>query len=104
MQCARPSARRCETSHRSATSAGAVSDGCTMKLGPAAENRVELVFAGDRKTLVAAGFVAREPVAEIPAPRPLAHVARQRADVADLRRRHAFGGFGQHRVLGAECV
>ncbi len=67
--------------------------------GSAAEDRVELVLAGDREALIAAGFVARETVAEIPAPRALADVAGQRADVADLRRRDALGRFGQHRVL-----
>ena len=68
----------------------------------AAEDRVELVFAGEREAGVAAVLEARETVAEVPAPRPLADVAGERPDVADLRRRDALGRFGEHRVLRAD--
>ena len=68
----------------------------------AAEDGVELVLAVDREAGVAAGFEAREAVAEIPAPRALAHVARERPGIADLRRRHAPGRFGQHGVFAAD--
>ena len=67
--------------------------------GPAAEDRVESVLAHDRKARLAAILQARKPIAEIPAPRTLADVAGQRSDVANLRRGHVFGCFGQHRVL-----
>ena len=68
----------------------------------AAEDGVELVLAGDRETLVAAGLVARETVAEIPAPGALADVARERARIANLRRGDAGGGFGQHGVFARD--
>jgi len=67
--------------------------------GSASENRVKLVLARHRKTLVSARLEAREPVAVVPAPRALTQVARQRADVSDLWRRHALGRLGEHRVL-----
>src|ERR1051326_4383624 len=71
------------------------------KARPAAKNGVELVLTGNRETLVAAGLVAREAIAEIPAPRALAHVARERAEIADLRRGDAFRSLGQHCVIAA---
>src|SRR5947207_15827700 len=67
--------------------------------GSAAEDCVKLIFAGDRKASIASSLEARESVAEIPAPRALAHVARERPGVADLRRRHASGSFRQSRVI-----
>ena len=66
-----------------------------------AEDGVELIFAGGGKTGVAAVFEAGEAIAKIPAPWALAHITRQRADIADLRCRHSFGGFGQHGILAA---
>src|SRR5579872_7210036 len=65
----------------------------------AAEDGVELVFAGDRKTSVAASLEARESVAKVPAPRPLAYISRQGSGVADLRRRHTSRSFGQYSVI-----
>jgi len=56
---------------------------------PAAENRVELVFTGNRKAGPSSVLKARKSIAEVPAPRTLADVARQRPDVPDLGRGHA---------------
>src|SRR5204863_2052198 len=68
----------------------------------AAEDRVELILAGEREALIAAGLVARKSVAVVPAPRPLADIAGDRSDVANLRRRHAARRFGQHRVIATD--
>ena len=65
----------------------------------AAEDGVELVLSREREALVAAGLVAFEPIAVIPAPRALADVPGQCSGVADLRGRHASGGFGEHGVI-----
>ena len=54
--------------------------------GAAAENGVKLVLARSRKTGVAAVLETRKAVAKIPAPGPLANIARQRSGVANLRR------------------
>jgi hypothetical protein len=72
--------------------------------GTAAEDRVELVLAGEREALIPAVLVALEAVPEVPAPRTLTHVAGDRADVANLRRRRAAGGFGEHGVILPEDV
>src|SRR4029077_17160745 len=53
----------------------------------------------ERKALIPARLVTREPVAEIPAPRALRDVAGNRPDVPDLRRGDAAGRLGQHGVL-----
>jgi hypothetical protein len=68
----------------------------------AAEDGIELVLAGGREALVAAGLVARKAIAEVPAPRALADVARERADVPDLRRRHRGGRFSEHGKWSAQ--
>src|SRR5207244_5766898 len=70
---------------------------------PAAEDRVELVLAGGGEALAAAVFEARKPVAVVPAPRPLADVAGQGGDVADLWRAHAVGGLRQDRRRMIGC-
>jgi hypothetical protein len=67
----------------------------------AAKDGVKLVFANDRKAGLASVFEARKPVPKIPAPRTLADIARQGADIPDLRCRDACRCFGQHRVLAA---
>src|SRR4029450_13791157 len=66
--------------------------------GAAAEDRVELVLAGEREALIPAVLVALEAVPEVPTPRTLTHVAGDRADVANLRRRRAAGGLGEDGV------
>src|ERR1700686_2354556 len=66
--------------------------------GTASEDGVKLVLARKREALVAAGLVAWEPVAVVPAPWPLTDIARQRADIPDLGRRDAARGFCEHRV------
>src|SRR6476619_8609237 len=71
--------------------------------GTTAEDRVELVLAGERESLIPAVLVALEAVPEVPAPRTLAHVAGDRADVANLRRRRAAGSLGEHGVLLPEA-
>src|SRR4051812_40272055 len=68
----------------------------------AAENRVEFVFAGDRKARRAAVLQALEAVAVVPAPRTLADVAGERRDISYLRRRNRFRRFSQHRELPAD--
>ena len=65
--------------------------------GTAAEDRVELILAREREAPVPTGLVARKPVPVVPAPRPLAQVAGQCPDVADLRRGHTLGRVGQYR-------
>src|SRR5262245_26695814 len=72
--------------------------------GTAAEDRVELVLAGEREALIATVLVALEAVPEVPAPRALTHVAGDRADVANLRRRHGAGSLCEHRVILPEAV
>src|SRR5579864_8955309 len=67
--------------------------------GAAAEDRVETVLAADGEACIAAILQARKSVAEIPAPGALANVAGQGANIANLRSRHCFGCFGQHRIL-----
>ncbi len=69
------------------------------KAGAAAENGVEPVLAGDGKTLISTRFEAMKPIAEIPAPGPLANISGQRAEIADLLGGHAFGGFSEHGVI-----
>src|SRR5258708_1843060 len=66
---------------------------------PAPENRVKLVFTVGAVADVPAILQAWKTVAVIPAPRPLADVARERAGVADLRRANAVGSLREHRVL-----
>ncbi len=66
---------------------------------PAAEDRMELILSVGRKTGVPAVLEAGKIIPEIPAPRALADIARQRADVPDLRRRDAAGRFRQNAVL-----
>ncbi len=64
---------------------------------------MQLVLARDGEALVAPGLVATEAVAVIPAPGPLTDVARQRAHVADLQRRHVIRGLREHRVPIADA-
>ena len=66
--------------------------------GPAAEDRVELVLSGDGVADAAAVLQTVEAVPVIPAPRPLQHVAGNRRDVADLRRRDAFRRLREHAI------
>src|SRR5438093_13130136 len=70
--------------------------------GAPAENRVKLILPGHRVAHAPAVLQAVEPIAVVPAPRPLAHVSRNRRDVADLGRRHVDRGFRQHGVLLAD--
>src|SRR5262245_8629276 len=70
----------------------------------AAEDRVELVLADDREALIPAVLVALEAVPEVPAPWTLTHVAGDRADVANLRRRRAAGRLGEHGVIRPQAV
>ncbi len=72
------------------------------KARAAAENRVEFVLAGNAEAGLPAVLVARESVAVIPAPRPLADVARERPGVADLGRSHVTRRFGEHVVVLAD--
>ena len=72
--------------------------------GTAAEDRVELVLAGEREALIPAVLVALEAVPEVPAPRTLTHVAGDGADVANLWRRRAAGALGEHGVILPEAV
>src|SRR5262245_7675556 len=72
--------------------------------GTSAEDRVELILADDREALIPAVLVALEAVPEVPAPWTLTHVAGDRADVANLRRRRAAGGLGEHGVILPESV
>src|SRR5260370_37983635 len=65
----------------------------------AAEDRMELVLATYGKAHQTAILQAREAIAEVPTPWPLANVARERTDIADLRGRYRFGRFGQNGVL-----
>src|SRR6478609_9059071 len=65
----------------------------------AAEDCMKAILAADREALCAARFVTGEAVAVVPAPGPLAHVAGERADVADLWRGDAAGGLAQHGML-----
>src|SRR5438132_394471 len=65
----------------------------------AAEDRMELVLATCGKAHRTAILQAGEAIAEVPTPWPLANVARERTDIADLRGRYRFGRFGQNGVL-----
>src|ERR1019366_5022127 len=69
-----------------------------------AKDRMKLVLARGRKTNVPAILEAREPVAKIPAPGPLANIARQRSGVANLWRPNFFGGFREYRILFANAL
>ena len=71
---------------------------------PAAEDGVELVLTCEREALVAPVLVARERVPVVPAPRPLRHVAGNRADVADLRCRDAGRRLRENRIVLADDV
>src|SRR4029450_12654841 len=51
-----------------------------------AEDRVELVLAGRRKTGIATVFQAWEAIAKVPAPGPLTDVPGKRGHISDLRR------------------
>src|SRR4051812_2990932 len=66
--------------------------------GPAAEDRMELVFTGDGETGRAAVLETLETVPVVPAPRTLADVSGQRRHVADLRRRDTLGRLGEHGI------
>jgi hypothetical protein len=68
----------------------------------AAQNRVELILAGNGEALVAAGLVARKAVAVVPAPRTLVNVAGECADIAHLLRGHRFRGFGENCVVATD--
>src|SRR3954463_15743505 len=68
---------------------------------PAPEDGVKLVFTGCRKAGGAAILETRKSIAEIPAPGPLADVAGERADISNLRSRHAFGRPRKHREIAA---
>src|ERR1019366_5576813 len=70
--------------------------------GAAAEDRMKLIFAVDRKTGVATGFKARETVTEMPAPGALANIPRKRSSVANLRRGDAAGRFGKHCIVAQD--
>ena len=72
--------------------------------GAAAENSVKLILARSGETGVSAIFQTRKAVAKIPAPGPLADVARERSSVANLRRADLLGGFGQHRIFFANAL
>ena len=71
---------------------------------PSTENRVELILAPKRKARIAAILVTRKAVPEVPAPWPLAYVARKGPDVPDLRRRHSLRRFGKHRILPPDDI
>ena len=58
------------------------------------EDRVELVLAADRKTLVSPSLVAGKPVPVVPAPRSLTDIAGQGPDVANLGCGHGPGRVG----------
>ncbi len=66
--------------------------------GSAADDRVELVFAGESVAELAAFAQAREIAAVVPAARLLADVAAERALMAQLRARHL------RRGLGERCI
>src|SRR5258707_11280874 len=70
--------------------------------GAAAEDRMESVLAYNGKACLAAILQAGKTIPEIPAPRALANVAGQRADITNLRGRNCFGRFGQHRILTSD--
>src|ERR1700732_4613685 len=67
--------------------------------GAAAKDRVKSVLAYDGTARFAAILQAWKTIAEIPAPRTLANVPSQGANITNLRCCHSLSRFGQYRVL-----
>ena len=86
----------------SATSAGAVSDGCTMKLGPPPKIAWNWFSPVTEKQVLPPFLKHGNPLRKYQHHGRWQTLPGQRPDVADLRRRHASGRFGQHRVVAPD--